>query len=66
MRAMKFNIHTKKTATKYFTLHLEGSVKWPKGENPTKKDILDFLTEYAIKEFKGRYTADQIVIKLGA
>ena len=69
MKTIKFSAHSKKGAMKFFTLCVEGTIQYPKTENPTKKEIIDCIKEKMAEEWtRGSYifTPDDVMVKLGA
>lgn len=69
MKKMKFTARSKKGATKFFTFCVEGEIKWPKTENPTKSEIIQQIKEHCAADWtRGPYhfTPNDITVKLGA
>lgn len=70
MRRIKFTATTnKKSPMKYFSLCTNGYLRWPRTENPTKKEMIEYIKEMTAKEFSKpnfKITPEMITVKLGA
>lgn len=69
MKTIKFTAHSKKGATKFFTLCVEGTLQYPKTENPTKSEMINCIKEKMAEEWTAgsfHFTPNDVVVKLGA
>ena len=70
MAHTNFTISTnKKAPLNHFTLSIEGQLKWPRTENPTHKEIINYLKDLGAKEFTKpgfTITPEMITVKLSA
>lgn len=69
-RHVNFEIKTnKKSPMKYFNLCITGRLNWPRTENPTRKEIIEYLKEMGVKEFSKpnfEITPEMVSVKLSA